>query len=95
MSKHHERVLLHDEVVVHQTRVQLIAVLVNDVAEADRDIAECDDYVAANVRILRCLEDLEEEPVVLVTELGAHAQEFAEGESGGGAQDLALREIEK
>jgi len=55
-----------------------VAVLINDAAEGNSYIAECNDDVAPDVRVFRCLQNLEEEPMVLVTELRAHAQELAE-----------------
>ena len=52
MREDHERVLLHDDVVVAQPAVQVVVVLVDEVAEGDGDITEGDDDVAADVGVL-------------------------------------------
>ena len=69
MREHHQRVLLHHQVAVRQTPVQLVAVLIDDRAERDRDVAERDRNVAPDVRVPRRFEDAEEQMVVRVAEL--------------------------
>ena len=69
MREHHERVFLDDQVLIRETLVELVAVLVNDAAKRDSDVAERDDDVATDARVSGGLEDLEQEVVVLVTEL--------------------------
>ena len=91
MREDHERVLLHDDVVVAQPAVQVVVVLVNEVAEGNGDITEGDDDVAADVGVLRRLEDLEEEREVGIAELRADTKELGERERGRGAQDLVLK----
>lgn len=58
MSKHHKRVLLDHKVYVGKALVQLVAVLVDDIAEGDSDVTKGDDDVTSDVGILRCLQDL-------------------------------------
>ncbi len=58
--------------------VQFVAVLVNDVAEADGNVAQSDDDIAADVRVLGGLQDFEQETVIEIAELRAHAKELAE-----------------
>ena len=77
MREHHQRVLLHHQVGIRQTPVQLVAVLVHDRAERDSDVAESDRDVAPDVRVPRGLENAEEQVVVRVAELRAHAEELA------------------
>lgn len=69
MREHHQRVLLDDQVLVRETLVELVAVLVNDAAKRHGDVAKRDDDVTADARVSRGLEDLEQQMVVLVTEL--------------------------
>ena len=69
MREHHERVFLDDQVLIRETLVELVAVLVNDAAKGDSDVAERDDNVATDARVSGGLEDLEQEVVVLVAEL--------------------------
>jgi len=90
MREHHQRVLLHHQVAVRQALVQLVAVLVDDRAERDSDVAERDRNVAPDVRVSRCLEDPEEQVVVRVAELRAHAEELAERERRHRAQRRVL-----
>ena len=90
MREDHERVLLHDDVVVAQPAVQVVVVLVDEVAEGDGDITEGDDDVAADVGVLRRLEDLEEKGEVGIAELRADTKELGERECGRGAQDFVL-----
>ena len=78
MREHHQRVLLHHQVGIRQAPVQLVAVLVHDGAERDSNVAERDRDVAPDVRVPRCLEDAEEQVVVRVAELRAHAEKLAE-----------------
>ena len=74
----HERVLLHDDVVVAQPAVQVVVVLVDEVAEGDDDITEGGDDVAADVGVLRRLEDLEEKGEVGIAELRADTKKLGE-----------------
>ena len=69
MREHHQGVLFHHQIPIRQTPVQLIAVLVNDRAEGDRDVAERDSDVAPDVRVSRCLQDAEQQSVVRIAEL--------------------------
>ena len=92
MREHHQRVLLHHQVAVRQALVQLVAVLVDDRAERDSDVAERDRDVAPDVRVSRRLEDPEEQVVVRVAELRAHAEELAERERRHRAQRRVLIE---
>ena len=69
MREHHQRVLLHHQFAIRQSPVELIAVLVDDRAERDRDVAERDGDVAPDVRVSRCLQDTEEQVVVRIAEL--------------------------
>lgn len=80
MREHHQGVLLHHQFGIRQSPVQLLAVLVDDRAERDRDVAERDGDVATDVRVSRGLQDAEEQVVVRVAELRAYAEEFAKGE---------------
>lgn len=91
VREHHQRVLFHHQVAVRQTLVQLVAVLVNDRAERDRDVAKRDRDVAPDVRVPRRLEDAEEQAVVRVAELRAHAEELAERERRHRAQRRVLK----
>ena len=95
MREHHQRVLLHHQVRVRQPAVQLVAVLVDDRAERHRDVAERDRDVAPDVRIPRRLEDAEEQVVVCVAELRAHAEELAKRERRHRPQCRVLRKKEK
>lgn len=69
MGEHHERVFLDNQVLIREAFVQLIAVLVDDVAKGDSDVAERDDDVTTDARVFGGLEDLEQEVMVLVAEL--------------------------
>src|SRR6266403_5111994 len=69
MREHHQRILLHHHIAVRQTLVQLIAILVDDRAERDGDVAQRDRDVAPDVRVSRCLQDAEEQVVVRIAEL--------------------------
>ena len=69
MREHHQSVLLHYQFAIRQSPVQLIAVLVNDRAERDRDVAERDGNVAPDIRVSRGLQDAEQQLVVLIAEL--------------------------
>lgn len=69
MREHHQSVLLHHQIAIRQTPVQLIAVLVHDRAERDRDVAERDSDVAPDVRVSRCHQDAEKQLVVRIAEL--------------------------
>ena len=60
VRQHHQGVLLHDQVLIRQALVQLIAVFINDTAERNRNISEGDDGVTSDTGISGCLEDLEE-----------------------------------
>ena len=81
MRQHHQSILLHDEITIRESLVQLITVLIDDVAKTDGHITKSDDDVRADVRVLGRFEDFEEESVMLVAELGAHTEEFAERQS--------------
>ena len=50
MREHHQSVL-HQQFAIRRTPVQLIAFLVDDRAERDRDVAERDGDVAPDVRV--------------------------------------------
>jgi hypothetical protein len=78
MGEHHERVLLDDEIVIREALVQLVAVFVNDIAERHCDVAKSDRDVASDVGIFGSLQNLKEQPMVLVTELRTDAKELAE-----------------
>jgi hypothetical protein len=69
MREHHQSVLLHHQFAIRQSPVQLIAVLVNNRAERDRDVAERDGDVAPDVHVPRFLQDAEEQVVVRIAEL--------------------------
>ena len=69
VGEHHQSVLLHHQFAIRQSPVQLIAVLVDDRAERDRDVTERDSDVAPDVRVSRCLQDAEEQVVVRIAEL--------------------------
>jgi hypothetical protein len=69
MREHHQSVLLHHQIAIRQTPVQLIAVLVHNRAERDRDVAKRDSDVAPDVRVSRRLQDAEEQVVVRIAEL--------------------------
>jgi hypothetical protein len=62
------------------TPVQLIAVLIDDRAERDRDVTERDRDITPDVRVPRRLQDAEEQVMVCVAELRAHAEELAKRE---------------
>ena len=91
MGEDHQRVFLHDDVLVRKTLVQLIAVLVDDIAETDSHITKSDDDVRADVWVLGCFEDFEEETVVLVAELRTNAEEFTEREDCRSPEHFVLR----
>ena len=93
MCEHHQRVLLHHQVRVRQPAVQLVAVLVHDRAERHRDVAERDRDVAPDVRVARGPENPEEQVVVRVAELRAHAEELAERERRHRAQRRVLNDF--
>ena len=76
MGEDHQRIFLDDKVLIREAFVEFVAVLVNDTAKGDSDVAERDDDVTADARVSRGLENLEQEVVVLVTELRANAEEF-------------------
>lgn len=90
MRQHHERVLLDNNVFIRQPSVQLAAVLIDDCAERNSHVSERDDDVASDARVLRRLEDPEEQVVVFVAELGAHAEEFAERQCSRSAEGSIL-----
>ena len=69
MCEYHERVFLDDQVLIRETLVEFVAVLVNDAAKGHGDVAERDDDITTDARVSRGLEDLEQQMVVLVTEL--------------------------
>ena len=69
MRDHHEHVFLDDQSLIRETLVELVAVLVNDTAKRDSDVTECDDDVTMDAWVSGGLEDLEQEVVVMVTEL--------------------------
>jgi len=69
MREHHQSVLLHHQILIRQTPVQLVAILVNDRVERDSDVTERDGDVAPDVRVSRCLQDAEEQAVVRIAEL--------------------------
>jgi len=52
MGQNHESVLLYNEVGVGKTLVQFAAVVVENAAEANGNISERDDDVAADVGVL-------------------------------------------
>lgn len=60
MGQHHERVLLDHQIIVGQPLVQLVAVLVDDIAEGHRDVTQCDDGVTTDARVLGGFQDLEQ-----------------------------------
>lgn len=60
MREHHERVFLDHQVLIRETLVELVAVLVNDVAKGDSNIAKRDDNITADARVFGGLEDLEQ-----------------------------------
>jgi hypothetical protein len=55
MRKHHEGVLLDDQVLVGKTFIELVAILVDDCVEGDSNIPKCDDDVTSNIGVLRRL----------------------------------------
>lgn len=69
MREYHERVLLDDQVCIRKTLVELVAVLIDDATKGDGNVAQRDDDIATDTRVSRGLEDLEQEAMVLVTEL--------------------------
>jgi hypothetical protein len=83
MGQDHERCLLHSRVRIEQALVQFRAILVNDGVERHRDVAEGDNAVRTNIRVSRRFENLEEKPVVLVSETGADTEKLAEGKMAG------------
>lgn len=93
MRQHHERVLLHNDVLVRQPSVQLAAVLIDYSAERDGHVSESDYNVAPDARVFRGLEDAEEQVVVFVAELGAYAEEFAESECSRCAEGSVLQAL--
>lgn len=78
MGQNHECVLLDDEVGVGEALVQFVAVVVENAAEANGNISECDDDVAADVGVLGSFQHVEEYWMPFVAILGADAKEFAE-----------------
>ena len=80
MRQHHQSILLHDEITIRESLVQLIAVLVDDIAETDSYVTKSDDDVRADVWVLGRFEDFEKETVMLVAELGTDAEEFTKRE---------------
>lgn len=60
MREHHERVFLDDHVLIRETLVELVAILVDDAAKGDSDVAERDDDVTTDARVFGGLEDLEQ-----------------------------------
>lgn len=80
MCQYHECILLDNQIFICKARVQLIAVLVNDIAETNGDIPKRDDDVTADTRIFRRFQDFEKQLVMIITKLRANTQEFAECE---------------
>ena len=60
MCKNHERVLLDDKVLVRKTFVELVAILIDDIAERYSNISESDHDIAANIGILRGLQNFKQ-----------------------------------
>jgi len=59
MGQNHECVLLDDHAGVGEAFIQFVTVVVEDAAETNCDISEGDDDVAAGVRVLGCLQQVE------------------------------------
>ena len=78
MGQNHERVLLDDEVGVGKALIQFVTVVIEDATEANGNVSERDDDVAADVGVLGRLQQIEQYRVPFVTILGANAKEFAE-----------------
>ena len=51
VREHHQSILLHHQLAIRQALVQLVAVLVDDRAERDRDVAERDGDVTPDIRV--------------------------------------------
>jgi len=90
MCEHHGHVLLNYWVLIRKALIQLVAVLVDNHVERDGDIAKCDDDVASNIGILRCLEDLKKQAMVLIAEGRTKAEELAERNNGSCVQNAIL-----
>lgn len=60
MCENHERILLDDKVFVRKTFVKLVAILIDDIAERYSNISESDHDIAADIGILRGLQDLKQ-----------------------------------
>lgn len=91
MREYHQRVLLHDKVAVRETLVQLIAILVDDIAEADCYVTQRDDNVGADIDVLGRLKNFKQKSVMLVAELRAYAEELAEGKNRCRSKDPILK----
>ena len=91
MCQHHQSILLHNEIAIRESFVQLIAVLVDDITETDSYVTKSDDDVRANVWVLGRFEDFEEETMMLVAELGTDAEEFTKREDRRSPEHFVLR----
>lgn len=80
MRQDHQRILLDHQVSIRKTLVQFIAILVYDVAEAHGNVSKCNNNIASDAGIFRRFQDFEEQPMMVITELRADTQEFAECE---------------
>ena len=78
MRQNHKCILLDDDAAVRKALVQLVTVLVDDVAKGHGDISQRDDDVTPDVGVFGRFEDLEQQPVMLVAELRTDAEELAE-----------------
>lgn len=60
MSKDHERVLLDHKVLVRKTFIKLVTILIDDIAERYSNIPQSDHDIAADIGILRGLQDFKQ-----------------------------------
>ena len=60
MRQDHKRILLHDDAAVRKALVQLVTVLVDDVAKGHGDISQRDDDVTPDVGVFRRFENLKQ-----------------------------------